>query len=122
MGGSRFNDGARGAWYCALDRDTAIAEVVYHQICRMDRLGYGPGTYKGDPIFQELLARVVGLFYDARGLPRDRGVLGTDPEASYPSARKLARKIIAKGGRGIIYPSVRRALVSSPSIRKLFKT
>ena len=121
MGGSRFNDGTRGAWYCALDRDATIAEVAYYQIRRMDRFGYGSGTYKGNPIFQELLARLVGLFYDARGLPCDRGVLGTDPEASYPSARKLARKVIMKGGRGVINLSVRRALVS-PSIRKLFKT
>lgn len=108
-GGNRFNDGTRGAWYCALDSNTAIAEVAYHwtRIIK-DGYGYEPDADGVEIIFQELLARFVGLFHDARGLPRDKGVLGTEPDLAYPLARGLARKIIAKGGRGIIYPSVRR--------------
>jgi hypothetical protein len=30
-GGGRFSDGSFGAFYCARDRDTAIAETVYHR-------------------------------------------------------------------------------------------
>ena len=29
--GSRFNDGERGAWYCAFDTPTALAEVIFHK-------------------------------------------------------------------------------------------
>ena len=34
--------------------------------------------------------------------------LGPDPETAYPLGQELAREIIAEGGQGIIYPSVRR--------------
>src|SRR5690606_10818636 len=29
--GSRFNSGQRGAWYCAFDTQTALAEIVFHK-------------------------------------------------------------------------------------------
>jgi hypothetical protein len=29
--GSRFNDGERGAWYCAFEADTALAEITFHK-------------------------------------------------------------------------------------------
>ena len=58
--------------------------------------------------FQQFLAWFVGPFHDARGLPRNKGVLGRDPETAYPLGQELAHEIIAEGGQGIIYPSVRR--------------
>ena len=108
-GGSRFNDGARGAWYCALDSDTAIAEVAYHQVRRMDKIGmYEPGVYRGKVIFQELLAWFVDPFHDIRGLPGGKDFLGTEPKIAYPTGRDYANKLRAKGELGIIYESVRR--------------
>ena len=108
--GMRFNDKAQGAWYCALENKTAIVETVHHQIRRME----GSGMYERPLvpykplIFQQFLARFVGPFHDARGLPNNEGVLGPDPETAYPLGQELAREIIAEGGQGIIYPSVRR--------------
>jgi catechol 2,3-dioxygenase-like lactoylglutathione lyase family enzyme len=29
--GSRFNNGERGAWYCAFEAETALAEVIFHK-------------------------------------------------------------------------------------------
>ena len=37
--GMRFNDKAQGAWYCALENETAIAETAYHQMRRMKASG-----------------------------------------------------------------------------------
>ena len=32
--GARFSDALRGAWYCAPERGTSIAEVLYHRARR----------------------------------------------------------------------------------------
>ncbi len=108
--GMRFNDKAQGAWYCALENETAIEEVAYHQIRRMEVSGmYGRPPKSDKPFtFQQFLAWFVGPFHDARGLSCDEGFLGTDPETAYPLGQKLAHQLRAEGGRGIIYPSVRR--------------
>jgi hypothetical protein len=37
--GSRFNDGERGAWYCAFDTDTALAEVAFHKTVEYQEIG-----------------------------------------------------------------------------------
>ena len=103
-GGGRFNDGARGAWYCAFECQTTIEEVAYHRTCIMDRTG----VYEDEVVYHELLAEFAGSFHDARGLPRDKGILGNEPNDAYPLGQKLTRELIVEGGRGIIYPSVRR--------------
>lgn len=103
----RFNGTPRGTWYCAFKKETAIEEAVYHQRLKM----YDSGEIGGDDdevTFQELSARFVGLFHDARRLSVGKGVLGKKPEIAYPSGHKLARKVIREGGSGIIYPSVRK--------------
>lgn len=108
--GMRFNDKAQGAWYCALENETAIEETAYHQIRRMEDSGlYGRPPVPDKPfVFQQFLAEFTGQFHDARGLPRNEGILGSDPETAYPLGQKLADKLTAEGGRGIVYPSVRR--------------
>ena len=102
--GNRFNDDTRGAWYCAFDCKTAIKEIAYHLIRELD----WANAQEDEFIYQELLAGFIGEFHDARKLPRNKGVLGTDPETAYPLGQELARKIMAEGGCGIVYPSVRR--------------
>jgi len=37
--GGRFNNGARGAWYCAISLDTAIQETVFHKMKELDEIG-----------------------------------------------------------------------------------
>lgn len=100
----RFNDGVRGAWYCAFEHLTSIEEVTYHRIRELDKIG----VYRSEIIYQELLAEFSGSFHDARGLPRDKGVLRNEPKDAYPLGQQLANELRAEGGRGIIYPSVRR--------------
>ena len=102
-GYNRFNDSAQGAWYCALEHNTTVKEAAYHQKRKQDETG----EYGNEVIYRELFADFVGTFHDARGLPRNKGVLGTKPKTAYPLGQKLARKLIREGGRGIIYPSVR---------------
>ena len=60
--GSRFNDGERGAWYCAFEPATSLAEIIFHktveyqEIERFDAVSYthldvykrqGPGSRPG---------------------------------------------------------------------------
>ena len=53
--GGRFNGSARGTWYCAFEKDTAIEEAVYHQTRRMDKSGDIDGD-EDEVIFQEFFA------------------------------------------------------------------
>lgn len=102
-GNSRFNDDKQGVWYCAFEHDTAVKEVAYHR----KRIQDETNDYGIEVVYREIFADFVGAFHDAQGLPRGEGILGPDPKTAYPLGQKLARKLRAEGGRGIIYPSVR---------------
>jgi hypothetical protein len=107
-GGNRFNDGQRGAWYCAWDALTSAAEVGFH---RTRELGY-IGHYEGEARYVELLADFIGDFpdlgdNDAR--PVSDPSLHPDPAVGYPAGQALASELRRQGHRGLIYPSVRRA-------------
>ncbi|HUH59950.1 MAG TPA: RES family NAD+ phosphorylase [Candidimonas sp.] len=99
--GSRFNTGQRGAWYCAFDADTALAEIIFHktvEYAEIDRF-YDTVTY------QALLADFSAQFHDLRTAP------GFDPcldPGSYVASQKLATQLLDQGSLGIVYPSVRR--------------
>ena len=50
--GGRFTDGRLGGWYAGFDRDTAIAETLYHNTRRLEfstprRLAHSPRMYFG---------------------------------------------------------------------------
>jgi hypothetical protein len=105
--GNRFNDGTRGAWYAGIGDGatlTAQAEVVFHLTRELDNVG----IYENVTAYRELLAGVIGPFHDLRGMP-DAPALQPDMAAAYPAGQRLARTILAQGGNGVIYPSVRRA-------------
>lgn len=100
--GSRFNSGERGAWYCAFDALTALAEVIFHktvEYAEIDRFEDSV-TYRG--YFSDFNAE----FHDLRG----GGVFGDclNP-ASYIQSQLLAAELSASGSLGVVYPSVRRA-------------
>lgn len=101
--GNRFNDKTQGAWYCAFEHDVAVEEISYHH----KRRQIHTDGYSGVSIFREIFADFTGTFRDARGLPRGKGILGTETDMAYPHGQKLARKLREEGARGIIYPSVR---------------
>lgn len=102
--GNRFNDGDRGAWYCAFDDLTAIAEVGFHRTRELVRIG----RFEDEAVYQSLLAGFIGDFHDLRGLPGTPDCLGSDPATAYPAGQALARDLREAGSRGLIYPSARR--------------
>jgi hypothetical protein len=82
--GSRFNDGQRGAWYCALKQSTALAEVLFHKTIEYYEINY---------------------FHDVRQSPKFAACLKPD---SYIASQKLGAALLDAGSLGIIYPSARK--------------
>jgi hypothetical protein len=105
--GNRFNDGTRGAWYAGIGDGatlTAQAEVVFHLTRELDHVG----IYDNVTAYRELLSGIIGPFHDLGGM-KDEPALSPDIATAYPAGQRLARKILAEGGNGIVYPSARRA-------------
>lgn len=98
--GSRFNDGERGAWYCAFEAETALAEISFHKAVEYQEIG----RFDDSVSYQCLLADFTAGFHDLRGLDSVRACL--DP-ASYIASQKLAAELLEMGSMGVIYPSVR---------------
>lgn len=100
--GSRFNDGERGAWYCAFEPETALAEITFHKTVEYQEIG----RFDDSVTYQTLLADFTSTFHDlrtARGFGR---VLAPD---SYIASQQLAAQLLEAGSMGVIFPSVRRA-------------
>lgn len=99
--GSRFNDSRRGAWYCAFDAETALAEVSFHKAVEYAEIN----RFDDSVQYQCMLADFTATFHDLRGQPRYDSCLS--PE-SYIDSQILAERLLDGGSLGIIYPSVRR--------------
>lgn len=102
--GNRFNDATRGAWYCAFDDLTALAEVGYHHTRELERIG----IFKDTVVYQALLAGFLGDFHDLREMQDETPYLSHDPEIAYPAGQALAIELRQEHSRGIIYPSARK--------------
>lgn len=102
--GNRFNDGRRGAWYCAFDDLTAIEEVAFH---RTRELAYA-NWFEDVAMYQAVLADFIGDFPDLRRVSSVPDSLDPDPAVGYPAGQALARSLREAGHGGLIYPSVRR--------------
>ncbi|UVW30389.1 RES family NAD+ phosphorylase [Massilia sp. H6] len=98
--GSRFNDGERGAWYCAFAAETALAEVIFHKTVEYHEIG----RFDDSVSYQCLLADFSAGFHDLRDADTYRACL--DPN-SYIASQALANRLLDGGSMGIIYPSVR---------------
>lgn len=98
--GSRFNDGDRGAWYCAFDAETALSEVIFHKTVEYAEIG----RFDDSVSYQAMLADFNASFHDIRELPEFDACLAPD---SYETSQLLAERLLAAGSTGIIYPSVR---------------
>ena len=98
--GSRFNDGRRGAWYCAFDADTALAEVSFHKAVEYQEIG----RFDDSVSYQAMLADFNGSFHDIRG---GRGFAKCLDRRSYVASQELAHTLLELGSMGIVYPSVR---------------
>lgn len=99
--GSRFNDGERGAWYCAFELETALAEVCFHKTVEYQEIG----RFDDSVSYQALLADFNAAFHDLRAGEDWADCLAPD---SYLASQKLAAGLLEAGSMGIVYPSVRR--------------
>ncbi|NHZ32556.1 RES family NAD+ phosphorylase [Massilia rubra] len=99
--GSRFNDGERGAWYCAFEAETALAEITFHKTVEYQEIG----RFDDSVTYQALIADFTSTFHDIRGV--DAFVKYLDP-TSYIESQTLASQLLDSGSMGVIYPSVRR--------------
>lgn len=100
--GSRFNDGERGAWYCAFEIETALAEVSFHKAVEYAEIG----RFDDSVSYQCMLADFTATFHDLRGSRAAARYLNPN---SYVASQALAAELLDAGAMGIIYPAVRRA-------------
>lgn len=99
--GSRFNSGDRGAWYCAFDAQTALAEIVFHKTVEYAEIDF----FQDSVSYQALLADFSGEFHDLRDAPEFAECLSP---TSYVASQELAQRLLDAGSMGVVYPSVRR--------------
>lgn len=104
--GNRFNGPERGAWYAAFGdqaQATSHAEVAWHLTRELE----ATGIFENITSYRELIAGFMGPFHDLRPLPLDADLLSPDKATAYPQGQAIARDVLAQGGNGMIYPSVR---------------
>jgi hypothetical protein len=99
--GSRFNDGERGAWYCAFEPETALAEITFHKTVEYQEID----RFDDSVTYQTMLADFTSTFHDLRGARGFGKVLAPD---SYIASQQLAATLLEAGSMGVIFPSVRR--------------
>ncbi|WP_215907521.1 RES family NAD+ phosphorylase [Thalassospira marina] len=103
--GNRFNGPNRGAWYAALGDNatqTAQAEVAWHLTRELENTG----VFNNITAYRELIAGFNAPFHDLAGHPQATA-LDPSPTIAYPAGQALAHAILASGGNGLLYPSVR---------------
>lgn len=102
-GGSRFNDETRGAWYCAFEAETSLAEVIFHLTRELENIG----RFENTTDYTEMIADFIGDYHDVRGVGA-AAFLDPDPAIGYPAGQALARELRALASPGLIYPSLRK--------------
>lgn len=103
-GGNRFNDDARGAWYCAFETETSLEEVKFH----LTRFLAETGSFVNTTDYAELFGDFIGPFHDLRDVDPRPSCLDPDIAIGYPAGQRLARELRAMDSKGIVYPSRRR--------------
>lgn len=98
--GSRFSPGSYGVYYAARERDTAIAETVYHR----ERFLAHTAEPPCDLQMRCYHADVAGELHDIRG-----GWPALHDPDSYATSQKTAVRLRDAGSDGIAYDSVRRS-------------
>lgn len=119
--GGRFNSPARGAWYAAVERETSVAEVVFHKLLQLEEIAWED---EEAAMYDDFLADFTCAMHDLRQ-PRERRVArhrrtergGGDFEeflkagpipGCYAAPQRLAGELLEEQSNGIIFPSVRR--------------
>ncbi|WDR05529.1 RES family NAD+ phosphorylase [Devosia rhodophyticola] len=97
----RFHTGHFGAFYGADSFETAVAETVFHAAKFFLATQEAPGWLSQ---MRELVGKLDAELVDICGGGFD-AVLDAD---SYVASQAFARQVIAAGGNGILFPSVRQ--------------
>lgn len=112
--GCRFNDNTRGAWYCAAELETSLAEVTYHKARRLSDMIVPelPGERPNEETstYDDWLADFKAAFHTLEPAESFTRYLAPEPvPACYKSSQQLAGQLLDMQSNGLIYPSVRRA-------------
>lgn len=104
--GARFHPpGPLGAWYCAIDLETAVTEVAYHRIIHLYETGISNEEDISFRLFlSDIHAQDFALLTDDH--PSTQACL--DPD-SYEAGQSLGERMRSEQRGGVKYPSVRRA-------------
>lgn len=100
--GARFHGRRRGAWYCALAVETAIAEVGFHRSVHLAETG----VREEDASYRQFLADVHAQDFAHLDDGSRRSAACLDPD-SYVAGQDLADRLLARGAGGVLYPAVR---------------
>jgi len=103
-GGGQFNTDVLGAWHCAKEIETAIAETVHHHT---RRLAHSASGFRQTIQMRELISDLDGVYHDLHGLQAIRPEL-YDLDG-YEASQLLGERLRRSGSIGILYGSVRRA-------------
>jgi hypothetical protein len=100
VGGGRFSEEDRGAWYAARFLETAVAESVYHRTREIGEVG----GYETRMQLRVYLADFSARFRDVRSL---RGASALYASDDYSASQRFARGLLGAGSNGVVYRSVR---------------
>ena len=100
--GGRFTGPDLGAWYCAFDIETAIAETIHHNRKRLLKAGMLHAVIQ----MRELVADIDAMFHDIRGQHSSRPEL-YDPN-DYAASQAFGNELRNIGSNGLAYNSVRK--------------
>jgi len=106
--GGRFTDGRLGAWYAALEVETAIAETVHHST---RRLRLSDGGFPSNIQMRQLVANIDCSLIDIRGQQEAHAELYEADDYSKSRAFGIGLRWPPSGSgeNGVVYDSVRRA-------------
>lgn len=100
--GSRFNSSDLGAWYAAMDLDTAHTEAIHWRTIELEETGVLDARVQ----MREYLADMDETFHDIRGDDPAFAPL-YDPN-SYVASQAFAVRLRTEESNGVLYRSVRR--------------
>lgn len=102
--GARFHpQRGLGAWYCATEIDTCIAEVIHHRVKHLAETGL---RSEADIPYREFLADVHAQDFLWLTDAHAQTQACLDPN-SYTAGQQLASTYRPQGASGVVYPSVR---------------
>jgi hypothetical protein len=105
--GGRFNSSGRGGWYAGIERETSLAEVVFHRQRQLEEVSWPEDEIA---VFDDYLADFTMPAHDlTSGRPQFRKYLRSGPiPECYAEPQALASELMTRQSNGILYSSVRR--------------